>query len=347
MPAGLLEVRGTIDLGQFWPSGRSDADTTTVVLKLAGDAIKFRKNDAAPFRATHVFDDALVVGRQGRKPAIKNGHVTIRLQGIDAPELHFQPTALSRAERQGLSQAKKDAFHELNHPYRQLLGATSTKGLRDFLATLGTTTFDCRVFTQVEKPSEVFDTFGRLVGDIEITKNNLPVNLNHWLIEQAWAFPTYYSSMTNEEITAIDALAKAARSEKQGVWKFLSKTVGTLDFTLREPKKNDLSVLATDKGPVLFPKLYRRFTSWSARHKAKVTNMPFQTFLAGGVAGKHDDCFETADFLANGVHSATHRTFDDFVQSGKTINFEPGGLVFGEAPSRLVRPDGSDVPDEF
>ena len=97
MPHGLLEVRGTIDLGQFWPSGRSDADTTTVVLKLAPDAIRFRKSDAAPFRATHVFDDAIVKGRQ-RKPAIKNGHVTIRLQGIDAPELHFQPTALSKAE---------------------------------------------------------------------------------------------------------------------------------------------------------------------------------------------------------------------------------------------------------
>ena len=75
----------------------------------------------------------------------------------------------------------------------------------------------------------------------------------------------------------------------RGVWKFLSKTVGTFDFTLREPKKNDTSVLATDKGPVLFPKLYRRFTSWSARHKAKVINMPFQTFLAGGVGGKPDD----------------------------------------------------------
>src|SRR5262245_64950293 len=99
MPHGLLEVRGTIDLGQFWPSGRSDADTTTVVLKNAGDAIKFRKNDAVPFQLTHVFDDALVVGRQGRKPAIKNGHVTIRLQGIDAPELHFQPAALSGAEK--------------------------------------------------------------------------------------------------------------------------------------------------------------------------------------------------------------------------------------------------------
>jgi hypothetical protein len=33
------------------------------------------------------------------------------------------------------------------------------------------------------------------------------------------------------------------------------------------------------------------------------------------------------------------------MQSGKTIEFEPGGLVFSEAPSKLIRPDGSDIPD--
>jgi endonuclease YncB( thermonuclease family) len=342
LASGLLEVIGTIDLSQFWPSGRSDADTTTVVLKMGADPVRFRKNDAAPFQATHVFDNAIVKGRT-RKPPIKNGHVTIRLQGIDAPELHYQPTPLSPAEKKGLSAAKLNNYHLVVHPYRQLLGATSTKALRDFLATIGKATFDCRIVTQVDTPNEVFDTFGRLVGDIEITMGGKAVNLNHWLAEQGWAFPTYYSSMTNDEIVAVDTLAKAARSKKRGAWKSLSKTVGTFDFDLREPKKNETSVLATDKGPVLFPKLYRRFTSWSARHKAKVTKQTFQTFLAAGLGGAPDSCFETADFLANGVHSARHRTFDEFVKSGKIIKFEPGGLVFSEAPSTVVRPDGSAI----
>lgn len=114
---------------------------------------------------------------------------------------------------------------------------------------------------------------------------------------------------------------------------------------LREPKKNETSVLATDKGPVLFPKLYRRFTNWSARDKAKLTKQTFQAFLAAGSGGRPDGCFETGDFLANGVHSATHRTFDEFVQSGKIIKFEPGGLVFSEAPSKLVRSDGLEIID--
>ena len=145
--------------------------------------------------------------------------------------------------------------------------------------------------------------------------------------------------MTNDEIVAVDTLAKAARSKKRGVWKFLSKTVGIFDFTLREPKKNETSVLATDKGPVLFPKLYRRFANWSTRNKAKVTKQTFQAFLAAGSDGRPDDCFETGDFLANGVYSATHRTFDEFVQSGKIIRFEPGGLVFSSSANAATQRD--------
>lgn len=38
MPVGLLEVEGTIEVGQFWPEGRSDADTTKVVVSMAPDA---------------------------------------------------------------------------------------------------------------------------------------------------------------------------------------------------------------------------------------------------------------------------------------------------------------------
>jgi hypothetical protein len=83
---------------------------------------RFRKNEAVPFRATHVFDDGSVVAGRQRKPVIKNGHVTIRLQGIGAPELHFQPTALSKAEKEGLSAGKIVGYRLLIHPYRQLLG---------------------------------------------------------------------------------------------------------------------------------------------------------------------------------------------------------------------------------
>ena len=221
--------------------------------------------------------------------------------------------------------------------------ATATKALRDFLVTTGKIALDCQVFTQVDKPDDAFDTYGRLVGDIEATIGGKLVNLNQWLVEHGWAFPTFYSSMTNDEIKTLLGLGKTARAKKKGVWKYLSKSIGPFSFNFLEPKKNDLSVLATDKGPVILPKLYRRYTNWSARSKAKITSQTFQQFLAAGSNGKPDACFETSDFLTNGVHSATHRTFDEFVVAGKAVKFEPDGLVFSEAPSALVGPDGKAI----
>lgn len=342
MPVGLLEVEGTIEVSQFWPEGRSDADTTKVAVNVAPGAIRFRKNESSPFQQTHVFDDAKVKGRTNTAP-IKNGKLTIRLQGIDAPELHYQPSPLSPAEKKGLPDAKRQAYHDVTHSYRQFLGATSTKALHDFLAGTGEATLACRVFTHVDAPNEVFDTYGRLVGDIEVTIANETVDINHWLVAQGLAYPTFYSSMNDDEIKAFLALTKTARAKKLPVWKNLAKTIPAFDFELREPKANETGVLATDKGPVILPKLFRRQTNWSARKKAKVTSQTFQAFLAAGSGGKPDTCYEIDDFLANGVHSATPRNFADFVVGGKTIKFQPDGLVFREAPSTLVGADGKAI----
>src|SRR5437899_6284361 len=238
MPVGLLEVEGTIEVGQFWPEGRSDADTTKVVVSVAPDAIRFRRNDSSPFQPTHVFDNAKVKGRTATAP-IKNGKLAIRLQGIDAPELHYQPSPLSPAEKKGLTDAKRQAYHAVTHPYRQFLGATSRKALHDVLSRAGEATLACRVFTHVDAPNEVFDTYGRLVGDIEVTVGGKTVDINHWLVEQGFAYPTFYSSMNDDEIKAFLVLAKAARTKKLLVWKHLAKTVPAFDFDLREPRVRD------------------------------------------------------------------------------------------------------------
>jgi hypothetical protein len=189
----------------------------------------------------------------------------------------------------------------------------------------------------------VFDTYGRLVGDIEVTIADKTVDINHWLVEQGFAYPTFYSSMNDDEIKAFLVLTKTARTKKLPVWKSLAKTIPAFAFNLREPKAGETSVLATDKGPVILPKLFRRYTNWSARNKAKVTSQNFQKFLGEGSGGKPDTCYAIDDFLANGVHSATPRNFAEFVAGGKTIKFQPDGLVFGEAPSTLVDADGKAI----
>lgn len=218
------------------------------------------------------------------------------MQGIDAPELHYQPSALTAKEKKGLSASKIEAYHSVDHFYRQPMGATTTKALHDLLASSSNASLQCRIFTQIDGPNEAFDTYGRLVGDIEITSDGNPLNLNDWLVENGWAFPTFYSSMTNDEINKILLLAKVARDKKRGVWKFLSNSIGPFDFTLLEPKKNETAVLIHDKGPVIFPKIYRRYTNWSARHKAKITVNLFKNFWLRDQTGSRTIVLKQAIF---------------------------------------------------
>ena len=219
MPQGLLEVNGTIEVIQFWPEGRSDADTAKIVVTIAPDSVRFRENKARPFRVTHFLDGATVgIPVNGkRKPAVNaKGQLTIRLQGIDAPELHFQPSALEASEFPGLDQAGfaavKKQYHDAKvvHPYRQLLGATTTKALHDFLASAGSSTLPCRVFTQVDLPNEVFDKYGRMVADIEVTIGGNTVSINEWAVQTGSAFPAFYSSMSDTEITTLRGLGNTA-----------------------------------------------------------------------------------------------------------------------------------------
>ena len=72
---GLLTVDGTIDTQQFWPNGRSDADTVKVAVK--ADSFTFTPDPkTTPARQTNVFAGAQVMSRGQPTPAIKNGTST-------------------------------------------------------------------------------------------------------------------------------------------------------------------------------------------------------------------------------------------------------------------------------
>jgi endonuclease YncB( thermonuclease family) len=228
-------VRGTLALSQFWPDGTSDADTASVIVDVHEDSFRFRPHDGVPFAATEFYKGAKVRGRLTKPPVSDKNKLTIRLQGIDAPELHYRPAPLTTKEKSDASEAKKQAFKNVNHSYRQHLGATAAKKLHDFVRRAGSDTINCRVFTHVDKPNEVFDTYARFVGDIEITVDGRDVNINQWLVEDGWAFPGFYVSMNDDEIESLRGLAASAKRTRKGIWKYYSKRIGAFDFTLREP----------------------------------------------------------------------------------------------------------------
>jgi endonuclease YncB( thermonuclease family) len=337
---GLLRVTGKIDLSQFWPDGESDADTTKVTVGANGFA--FQAHSGAPFKVTHVFDKASVRGKTGTKTAIdKKQRVTVRYQGIDAPELHYQSGPLSKKDKDKLTKAQLDALKKLNKRYRQNFGETSSVRLDELLKTTGLTEVPCIVTTAVDSPNEVFDTYGRLIGDIIVKIKGKDVNLNQWLCEQGFAFPTFYASMSTDEIEALIAAAAKGKKKKDRPEANLQKTIGTLVKSLVYRTKGATFDAAKDKGPVLMPKLFRRLVTFTVHKGASAVTGNFHDFIKN--SKPPDQCLLTSEFLSQGATAATMHPLSDFIAANGKISKEPQDLVFRENSSTIVGSDGKPI----
>lgn len=338
MTEGLLEINGTIDVAQFWPTGASDADTTKILVTGGPTAFRHRQTPTDPFKPTQAFVGATVrVPGQGPKAVIVNNKVTVRLQGVDAAELHYRPQSVLKPSDRNEEQTKR--FKELNKEYRQPLGETATQALQTFLQTHGPQ-LTCRMVTAVDKPSEVVDVYGRCVGDIEVSLNGQSVNLNQWLVQQGWAFPTFYSSMSEAEIRQLIQLGDSARLNKLGVWKNWRPTlkIDHLNLALVFRKQATGPIPSEEKGPVIVPKLFRRAITWKINQMAKMVAGDLRKYLMA----HPDDCYLTTEFLAD-PHTARHRKLHEFYKTDGTFQLRPDELVFQESPSELIGPNGKPV----
>jgi endonuclease YncB( thermonuclease family) len=259
---GLLRVKGTIDINQFWPTGAggnvlSDADTVHVKVDPKTSFV-FEGN------VTHAFDFAWIKTTKNpkdntRKPdyvvvsqTTSNAHIKIRLQSIDAPELHYR-----------LDQKKPEV--------RQNWGKRATLELRNFLKdrASGKMTIDCHVETLVNLPNDVFDIYGRFIGDIMIADGSKIVNVNHWLVENGWAFPTFYNSAQFGEI---DSIVQLWKKGKGGIRKSIVDRATNDMYGLPAGKAGDNPAQAkTDKGKVILPKMFRRLVGFNENPKAAPT----------------------------------------------------------------------------
>src|SRR5262245_57115352 len=115
---GLLKVEGTLTLAQFWPGGESDGDTAKV--HVSATAFKFQSQGGAQVKTKHVSEGARVSGKVATKPAIDNKQrITIRLQGIDATELHYQASPVSKKQKAQMTNAQLQTLKQFNKRYRQ------------------------------------------------------------------------------------------------------------------------------------------------------------------------------------------------------------------------------------
>ncbi len=327
MSRGKLSFKGTIDLNQFWPQNvlagvRYDSDADTVKVKIDPQSVTFM-SPAGDTRKTTVLSRAgffhNVKNKNGTvakkfKPVIDSkGMINMRLQGIDAPELHY------------------DTGTPL---FRQHMGESSTVALYDYLkGNAAGTTMACEVFTLVNFPNDVFDKYGRCVGDVVIReKGGKSQNVNQWLVKNGYAFPAFYNSMTPNEITTIKSLADQAKNKKLEIWKFYSKRMSALDRSLTHPRNDpSYSKQKDEKPPVIFPKLFRRLWSFEIGDRSAFTTQGYQKFLVKSA----DKCCGTSGFLQTGYPAKNSQSLSDFVAPNGGVNFDPAEIVFKEAGTTL------------
>ncbi len=338
---GRVEIRGRINLKQFYyMGGQSDADTVKITMQV--NAIRFRKNDQSDWQDNLTLFKNAKVG--GKKVIDSQGRMTIRLQGIDAPELHFRPTAPT-----GLNDIQKEKFKSLNKEFRQFGGGKATFKLVEFLKTLSQGDEDALfvnafAFSYVDSPNDLFDRYGRAVADIVVTANDdtTGININQWLVENGWTFPDFYNSMSFNEIKILEEKGKSAKQNEKGIWKEYSQKLQPFKFDLFFDK--DVTIDPDlDSGLLNPPKIFRRQAPYEILIKAEIKQFSnFKSYLQTLT----DNCYVTHEFLEKG-NNAELFALSDSIDEQDNLAFLPGDLVFVEADATLKDENGNPITEWF
>ncbi len=343
---GTLKIAGSIDLTQFWPTGKSDADTTKIIL--TPHSFLYQTDGAAEFKETNVFQNARVKSEAGLEPVVhyKNTsqpRINIRLQGIDAPELHYK--LYGKLPKGHLSPEEYGRLKKANaeNEFRQYLAETATVELQKMLkanSNSGSRTDCLFVSGNIDKPGDGCDVYGRFVGDIIITGGaGQTININHWLLENGWVFPAFYNSLSDREITDLLALYKKGQSAPGHTLHYYTSEIKTFDFQLqfRDPKQNPVYHPVDDKGKVILPKFFRRWSIYNLYQLAAINIGTFKEYLES----KEDDRLILRPDLKK--YRQTQKSSIPLSQifDGSQVMVKPEDMIFIEKPAVLV--DENDV----
>jgi endonuclease YncB( thermonuclease family) len=337
---GRVEIHGRINLSQFYyMGGQSDADTVKISMQI--DAVRYRKNDHSEWQDNlKLFQNANV---EGKKVVDTKGRMTIRLQGIDAPELHFRPTSPI-----GLDAIQREKFKSRNKEFRQLGSGKATFNLVEFLKTISHTDgnevyVNAFAFSYVDSPNDLFDKYGRAVADLVVTDNeNVDINVNQWLVENGWSFPDFYNSMSFNEIKILEEKGKLARQNGKGIWKEYSQKLQPFNFDLVFNKMETIDPMQ-DFGLLNSPKIFRRQAPYAILKTEEIIQLPnlksyLQTFT--------DNCYATNEFLEKGKQAELY-ALSDSIDEQDNLVFLPGDLVFVEADATLRNENGNAIIEWF
>jgi len=327
-PKGMLTVVGSLDIAQFWPAtkGTRSSDGDTVHLKVdPATSFLFQTSPSAKPRITTVFVDTHVNdGGRIQKTITAKSEIKIRLQGIDAPELHY-PVIGKR------DPSKKGKYPDFRQPY----GASAASALHAHLKTLlpsgGGTVIHARFVTQIDKPDDAIDSHGRFVGDV-IVGTAGSQSINAWMVAHGWAYPLFYDSMTTSEITTLLDAWKTGQAVAGRPGKALRKPLQAF-----RPQLDVKSAKLPDGGKLNVPKIFRRQAKFWTEIAGPLSAAQFVARLNKKLPGKPDSAYLLDYFLANAskLNPKKRVTLASQVGAQGQSKFKPEGLVFREDPSTL------------
>lgn len=205
-----------------------------------GDSIRFRADNPELYRSLQ---------RSYRIQPSRDGTVQLRLEGVDAPELHYGDFA------QPLGDTARDAllarlgFTHIRFQGTKVQDADPPEGIRGAILTKGAETNGRPVsYALLEADSAGLEDGAVVVVD----RGLLERTLNHWLLRTGTSYYTVYTSTPFKDRRILREAALAARGAGLGVWGIDS----TSQFRLRS--QQDIG----PQGQLILPKLFRRGTDY-------------------------------------------------------------------------------------
>ena len=348
---GTIKITGKIIFSQFFGEktgdekpvwGVSDADTCKLILD--SKSIKFRTSPKSSWQENiRLFDNAFSYDEEtGKRIKIigmdyeNSKFIKIRLQGLDAPELHYKASkgnTFLYDNQLSLFNGLKETFE-----FRQVYGAQAASKLIGFLKDYSADEkfINAYAISSIDTPSQLFDKFGRAICDIYVYNDNENngININQWLVREGWAFPDFYDSMSNEEITTLRKLGNDANNEKAGMRPYFSDKIVDLNYNLLFDKENAKQILDNENGKLNLPKFFRKQVDWKILGNSgyKVKN------LKQFISSRKDTCYLIDEFLEKRRCARIHQ-LSEFISEDGIITVKPGDLVNIESDSFLETPN--------
>ena len=333
---GRLEIAGRIELEQFWPVGGSDADTSKLLITVRRNGFRYFSPGARRARNADFYFDC--VSARNTRLVDDSRRVRVRLQGVDAPELHAQPRKPAGSKLPSLKGTGTV------RDFRQHQAETATVQLGSWLEQRagGAASIACRFVSLVRHeagPADAVDMFGRFVGDVLLPGDTR--SINEWELENGVALVSLYDGMAPGEIRACMAAAERAGPIAGTVVDRCTARITKFDPTLiyRDPDAEPVQALDEGARRWIHPKLFRRQASWWAFNSIGAYAGSFREWLAEH--GRSDRVWPTDAFLELGRKAPNALLADCLDAAGTRLVPPAAQMIFKEGATSIYRPDAA------